>query len=66
MAIEGILTLLAVVIKDFLSSEIIAHMSVIGSLLIVAISLNMLGLTKIKVMNLVPAILLPILLCMIF
>ena len=32
-------------------------------LLIVALALNMLGLTKIKVMNLVPAIFLPILLC---
>jgi len=39
-------------------------MSVIGSLLIVALSLNMLGITKIKVMNFVPAILLPLLLCL--
>ena len=37
-------------------------MTCVGSLLIVALSLNMLGLTKIKVMNLVPAIFLPILL----
>lgn len=38
-------------------------MTCVGSLLIIALSLNMLGLTKIKVMNLVPAIFLPILLC---
>lgn len=40
-------------------------MTCVGSLLIVALSLNMLGLTKIKVMNLVPAIFLPILLCLV-
>ena len=38
-------------------------MGCVGSLLIMMISLNMLKLTKIKVMNLVPAIFLPILLC---
>lgn len=38
-------------------------MTCVGSLLIVALSLNMLNVTKIKVMNLVPAIFLPILLC---
>lgn len=39
-------------------------MTCVGSLLIVGLGLNMLDLTKIKVMNLVPAIFLPILLCM--
>ena len=34
-----------------------------GSILIVGISLNLLGVTKLKVMNYVPAIFLPILLC---
>ena len=37
---------------------------VADGLLIVALGLNMLDLTKIKVMNLVPSIFLPILLCM--
>ena len=35
----------------------------VGSLLIVGISLNLLGLTKLRILNMVPAILLPILLC---
>ena len=39
-------------------------MTCVGSLLIVGLGLNMLDLTKIKVMNLVPAIFLPILLCL--
>ena len=51
-------------INYFLGDAVIAEMTCVGSLLIVALSLNMLGLTKIKVMNLVPAILLPIVLCL--
>ena len=36
-------------------------MSAVGSLLIVGLGLNMLGVTKIKVANLLPAIFIPIL-----
>lgn len=64
--IEGSLTLLATIIQPILTDVIISNMSVIGSLLIIAIALNMLKLTKIKVMNAVPAIFLPILLCRLF
>ncbi len=63
LAIEGGLTLLANVIQPILNDVIISQMTVIGSLLIIAIALNMLNLTKIKVMNGIPAIFLPILLC---
>ena len=63
LVIEGGLTLLAGVISPILSDYIIAQMSVIGSLLIIALALNMLKITKIRVMNFVPAILLPLLLC---
>lgn len=61
LVIEGSLTLFAVFLSPVLTQEIIAHMSTIGSMLIVALSLNMLGITKIKVMNYIPAIFLPIL-----
>lgn len=60
---QGSISLLASVLSPFLGDAVIAEMTCVGSLLIVALSLNMLGLTKIKVMNLVPAIFLPILLC---
>ena len=63
LIIEGGLTLLAVVVSPILTQEIILHMSVTGSILITALSLNMLGVTKIKVMNFVPAIFLPIIIC---
>lgn len=61
---QGAITLLAAWIEPFLSTAAITEMTAVGSLLIVALSLNMLGLTKIKVMNYVPAIFLPILLCL--
>ncbi len=64
LIIEGGLTLLAGVISPIINDYIIAQMSVIGSLLIIALALNMLGITKIKVMNFVPAILLPLILCL--
>ena len=62
LIIEGGITLLATVISPILTDYIITQMSVIGSLLIIALSLNMLGITKIKVMNFVPAVLLPLVL----
>ena len=43
--------------------SVIAEMNCVGCLLILAIGLNMLGLTKIKVMNLLPAVFFPIVLC---
>jgi len=64
LIIQGGLTLLAAFVAPILTTQVVAQMSVIGSALIIALSLNMLGLTKIKVMNYVPAILLPIVLCL--
>ena len=63
-AYQGVIALAASFLSPFLGEEVIAEMTCVGSLLIVALGLNMLDLTKIKVMNLVPAIFLPILLCL--
>ena len=60
---QGAISLLAGLLSPLLGDAVIAEMTCVGSLLIVALSLNMLNVTKIKVMNLVPAIFLPILLC---
>ena len=62
---QGSISLMASFLQPYLGAAVIAEMTCVGSLLIVALSLNMLGLTKIKVMNLVPAIFLPILLCLV-
>ena len=60
---QGGIVLLAALLSPYLSADVVAEINAIGSLLIMAISLNMLGVTKIRVLNLVPAMLLPILLC---
>jgi uncharacterized membrane protein YqgA involved in biofilm formation len=61
---QGAITLLAGWVQPLLTAVVINEMSAVGSLLIVGIGLNLLGVTKIKLMNYVPAIFLPILLCL--
>ena len=60
---QGSITLLAQFLKPFLTDPVIAEMNCAGNVIIIGLALNMLGITKLKVMNFVPAILLPILLC---
>lgn len=66
LVIEGSIACLASLVAPLLqqNAATIPEMTVVGSVLIVGISLNLLGITKLKVMNYVPAIFLPILLCM--
>lgn len=64
LVFQGTITLFAVWIAPVLSDAAINEMTAVGSLLILALSLNMLGLTKIKVMNYVPAVFIPIILCL--
>ena len=61
---QGAITVLAQFIGPYLSDVVIAEMTCVGSLLIIALGLNMLGLTKLKVMNYIPAVFLPIILCL--
>ncbi|MGI9537205.1 MAG: DUF554 domain-containing protein [Desulfocapsaceae bacterium] len=58
---QGIITLTAVFMKNLLVAETIAQMTSVGGLLILAIGLNLLGITKIRVGNLLPGIFLPLL-----
>lgn len=55
------ITLLAGCLSSVLTDSVISNMSAIGSLLIMGLGTNMLGASKIKVANLLPAIFLPIL-----
>lgn len=57
---QGAITLLAQVLAPVLSASTVAEMTCAGSLLIVAIGLNMLKITKIKVMNFILAVFIPI------
>ena len=58
---QGSITLLANFIAPFLSDVVVSEMTCVGSLLIAGLAFNMLEMTKIKVMNYVPAIFMPIL-----
>lgn len=57
---QGSISLLAGCLSSVLTEGVISNMSAVGSLLIVGLGFNMLGATKIKVANLLPAIFIPI------
>lgn len=60
---QGGITLLAGFVAPLLNDYTVAQMTCVGSLLIIAIGLNMIGVTKIKVMNSLPAVFLPVVIC---
>ena len=64
LVFEGAIVLLAQAAEPFLSDYVIGEMTCVGSILIVALGMNMLGVTKLKIMNYLPAIFVPILLCL--
>ena len=63
---QGVIVIGASFVKNILGPLAISDMTVIGSLLIIAIGFNMLNITKIKIANLLPGIFLPILYYMFF
>ena len=61
---EGLLTIFASFMTGVLSETVINEITCVGSLIILAIGLNMMKITNIKIGNYLPAIFLPILLCL--
>lgn len=59
---QGALVLLAQWVAPFLTEAVVAEMTCVGSLAILALGLNMLDVAKLKVANFIPAMFLPILL----
>lgn len=57
---QGAITLLAQWISPVLTDAVISEMNCVGYVIIIGLALNILGITKLKVMNMVPAIFLPI------
>lgn len=57
---QGGLALLSSIIQPYLTGAVISELTCSGSLLIIAIALNMMGVTKIKVLNLLPAVVMPL------
>jgi len=56
---QSVITLLATLIKPYMTPAVIAQMSSVGGLLIIAIGLNMLEVGKIRAGNMLPAIFIP-------
>lgn len=57
---QGLLTLLVVWISPYLTPDMLRELSIVGGILIAAIGLNMLDITKIRVGNLLPGLFLPV------
>lgn len=55
---QGALTLLATYASSFFTPEIIKGITSVGGILLIGLGLNILGVTKIRVMNMLPAIIL--------
>ena len=64
LLIQGSISLTAGFVSSIISDYMINEITCIGSLLIVGIALNMLKVTKIKVSNMVPAVFMPLILCL--
>ncbi len=63
LLIEGSITLLASLVAPLLTEVVISEITFVGSLMILGIGCNLLGLTKLKLLNMMPALFLPLLLC---
>ena len=57
---QGLITVFAVLISPFMSEHLIMNLSGVGSVLIFAVGLNLLFPKKIRVGNLLPALLIPV------
>ena len=56
LTFQGALVLLAALAGNFLSADMIAEMTCAGGLLILALGLNLIGVTKAKVADYLPAL----------
>ncbi len=57
---QGVIALLANIVSPYLTDACINEMTSAGSILIMTIGFNMLGITKIKIMDMLPAVFIPI------
>lgn len=64
--VQGTMVAVAFFAGSVIPAAVAAEMMAVGSLLVIAIGTNLLGVTKIKVMNLVPAMFFPLVLCPLF
>ena len=60
LVFQGAIVLAAQAIAPFLSDAVVAEMTCVGSILILGIGINLTGIGKLKLMNYLPAIFVPI------
>ncbi len=65
-AYQGAITLLANAVKPLLTDSVVSQMSLVGSVLILAIGVNLLEIKKFKVGNMLPSIFLPLIFSVIY
>lgn len=63
LVIQGGIVLLADILSPILSTAVVNEMTCVGSIIILALGLNLINVTKLKIANFLPAIFMPILLC---
>ena len=63
LLVEGLVTILASLVAPLFTDAVLAELTFTGSLLLIGIGLNVMGLTKLRILNMMPAVLFPILLC---
>ena len=63
---QGSIYMLAHVIEPFITAEIMQQVSIIGGILILSTGINILGIAKIKTINLLPALVVPAVYYLIF
>lgn len=66
LVFQGGIVLLAELLSDILTTPAINEMTCVGSVIIIALGLNLVGISKFKVANFMPAIVLAPLVCMLF
>ncbi|MDR2547061.1 MAG: DUF554 domain-containing protein [Lachnospiraceae bacterium] len=59
---QGAITLLSKWVAPMLTDIVIAEMTCVGSVILIGLAFNMMGITKLRIMNYVPAIFMPLLL----
>ncbi len=66
LILQGGITLAAQWVAPLLTESAVTEMTATGSLLIIGLALNMLGLTKLKIMNYLPAVFFAVIFCRLF
>ena len=61
---QGAIALLSSVVAPYLTQDVIAEMGTVGSLLLLGLGIDILGIKRLKLMNFIPAMFLPRLLCL--